>query len=226
MGIKSTADCLLRGQTSISSASFLDVPVQVDTLAPDVASGVSQTLAPASMAVRASARLTLPAHSAGELPEISHAAYMAASMLRQHIASLQPQVFKSLGDTSMTGEVQQWMAPTSPKARHAAALTRNVRVAADLDRSAALRDERISGCCICLYAITGRDKEANIAGTADLVPDHPQDLPGEQLDVRERIYDMVRPLDWMQEAPEPPGMAVAVMLLSICVRRLTFRIWI
>ena len=107
MGIESTADCLLPSQTSILFASFLDVTVQVDTLAPDAASGGSQTLTPASMAVRASARLTLPAHSAGELPEISHAAYMAASMLRQHIASLQPQVSESLGDTSMTGEVQQ-----------------------------------------------------------------------------------------------------------------------
>ena len=32
-------------------------------------------------------------------------------------------------------------------------------------------------------------------------------MPGEEMDVRERIYDMVRPLDWMQEAPEPPGTA-------------------
>ena len=117
--------------------------MQVDTLAPDVASGGSQTLTPASMAVRASARLTLPAHSAGELPETSHAAYMAASMLRQHIASLQPKVSESLGDTSMAGEVQQWMAPTSPKARDAATLTRSVREAADLYWSAAIRDEGV-----------------------------------------------------------------------------------
>ena len=32
-----------------------------------------------------------------------------------------------------------------------------------------------------------------------------QELAGLDLDVRERIYDMVRPLDWMEEAPEPPG---------------------
>ena len=34
-----------------------------------------------------------------------------------------------------------------------------------------------------------------------------QDLGVEELDVRERIYDMVRPLDWMEEASEPPGTA-------------------
>ena len=59
-----------------------------------------------------------------------------------------------------------------------------------------------------------------------MAPDHAQDLPGEQLDVRDRIYDMVRPLDWMQEAPEAPGVAPAVMLLSICVSCQTFRLWI
>ena len=82
----------------------------------------------------------------------------------------------------------------------------------------------LSGCHICLYAIAGQDEEADVAGTADLVPDPAQDLPGEQLDVRDRIYDMVRPLDWMQEAPEPPGVAPAVMLLGICVMCQTFRI--
>ncbi len=81
-----------------------------------------------------------------------------------------------------------------------------------------------SRCHICFYAIAGWDEEADVAGAADLVPDHAQDLPGEQLDVRDRIYDMVRPLDWMQEAPEPPGVASPDMLLSICVRCLTFRI--
>ena len=34
-----------------------------------------------------------------------------------------------------------------------------------------------------------------------------QDLGVEELDVRERIYDMVRPLNWMEEASEPPGIA-------------------
>ena len=79
--------------------------MQVETLAPEEASDGSRALNPASVAVRASARLTLPAHSAGELPETSHAAYMAASILRQHIASLQPQVSAALGDTSMSGKV-------------------------------------------------------------------------------------------------------------------------
>ena len=69
------------------------------------------------------------------------------------------------------------------------------------------------------------DEEADIAGTADLPPDQAQDLPGEQLDVRDRIYDMVRPLDWMQEAPEPPGLAPAVTLLHTGIDCLAFLMW-
>ena len=86
----------------------------MENLASDGTPDGLQALTPASLAVRASARLTLPAHSAEEVPETSRATYMAASMLRQHIASLQPKASEALGDTSMTGGVQLWRAPTSP----------------------------------------------------------------------------------------------------------------
>lgn len=50
------------------------------------------------------------------------------------------------------------------------------------------------------------DVEADSAG-----PLHPaEDLASKEVDVRDRIYDMVRPLNWMEEAPEPPGSILRV----------------
>ena len=55
-----------------------------------------------------------------------------------------------------------------------------------------------------------RNGNADSAGPRD----DAQDLTGAELDIRDRIYDMVRPLDWMEEAPEPPGAAAASLFLE------------
>lgn len=58
---------------------------------------------------------------------------------------------------------------------------------------------RLSFCIVCLA-----EPENGDAGSSG-PQSSAQDLAGVDLDVRERIYEMVRPLDWMEEAPEPPG---------------------
>ena len=56
-------------------------------------------------------------------------------------------------------------------------------------------------CTDCLAEPENGDTDS--AGPQDGV----QTLAGAELDIRDRIYEMVRPLDWMEEAPEPPGAA-------------------
>ena len=57
---------------------------------------------------------------------------------------------------------------------------------------------------LCIVCHAGpEDVDADSVGPQD----ESGDLAETQLDVRERIYDMVRPLDWMKEAAEPPGAA-------------------
>ena len=63
---------------------------------------------------------------------------------------------------------------------------------------------RLRICTVCHAEPENGD--ADSAGPQDDAPD----LAGMELDVRERIYDMVRPLDWMEEAPEPPGADTAL----------------
>ena len=131
--------------------------MQVETLACNGASDGSQALPPASLAVSASARLTLPAHSAGQLPEISHAAYTAASILRQHITSLQPRDSEALADSSVIGQCSYGEMYKAQSPYKAVALTCNVTVAADPGLCASLRDQTNKAVSLLLCHCRGRN---------------------------------------------------------------------
>ena len=139
-----------------------------------------------ALAVRASGRLSLPHISTPALPNSSRTAYLAVGVLMQYIMTLQPEASSASADTHLQGKstVQLGL------------FTLPATGSKDVMEQAACRLRVCIG-----FLAEPENGDADSAGPQD----DARDLAGLELDVRERIYDMVRPLDWMEEAPEPPG---------------------